>query len=177
METIRRTYLTTIIFLFVGGCVFSQTYTIGNSSSEIDNVTSKAAKLSLLSSSQVISPNNTNGVSASNSIFILQIGNNNNVISNTRSNNSDVNLLQRGNNNEVLQDVTALSIDEDIVQFGSNNRFIDLSIKGTVLHNAAVLQQGRNQNLIWLGSNSISERMMITMRGKNQTVLIRNIKR
>ncbi|MBZ0327232.1 MAG: hypothetical protein K8F54_06465 [Altibacter sp.] len=176
MKTRRRTYFTTLIVLLISGCIFGQTYTIGNSANGIDNAQSKAAKLSFLSS-QVISPNNSNNVSASNSVYILQVGNNNNVVSNTRSNYSDVNLFQRGNNNEVLLDVTALIIDENVLQLGNNNRFIDLSLKGTVLHNAAVLQKGQNQNLIWYGSNSISERMMVTMKGKNQTILIRNIKR
>ncbi|MEM7187381.1 MAG: hypothetical protein AAF466_12045, partial [Bacteroidota bacterium] len=73
--------------------------------------------------------------------------------------------------------VTAGVIDETVFQNGLNNRFVDLSTSGTLIHRAAVIQNGRNQNLIWYGNNSISENLFVNMRGSNQTVIIRNFKR
>lgn len=165
----------TILFLFASPLMLAQTYAIGNSPIKPGNFQNRAAQLNLLTS-QKATPSNS--ISAkTNSIYIQQVGNNNDVISNTRSLYSNINLVQRGNNNEVGLNVTAGIINENIFQNGSNHKFFDFSSKGTVLHSAAVYQTGRNQNLLWYGNNSISEKMMIRMKGKNQTVIIRNIKR
>jgi hypothetical protein len=165
----------TILLLIAGPLMLAQTYAIGNSPIISGNLQNRAAQLNLLTS-QKATPSNSNAAKT-NAIYIQQVGNNNDVISNTRSLYSNINLIQRGNNNEVGLNVTAGIINENIFQNGSNHKFFDFSSKGTILHSAAVYQSGRNQNLLWYGDNSISEKMMVRMNGKNQTVIIRNIKR
>jgi len=155
--------------------MLAQTYTIGNSPIKTGDLESRAAQLNFLSS-QRTAPSNSR-VATNNAIFIQQVGNNNEVVSNTRSLQSNINLIQRGNNNEVGLDITAGIIKENIFQNGSNHKFFDFSSGGSVLHTAAVYQSGRNQNLLWYGNNSISDKLMIRMKGNNQTVIIRNIKR
>ncbi len=171
---VARIYIT-IFLMLTGSLMLGQTYTNGDNGSGIDSPQGRAVQLGFLSSqSPTMSRAN---VSLNRSVFVQQIGNNNTVDATTRSIASDVNLIQRGNDNEINMDVTAAVIDETVFQNGLNNRFIDLSTKGTLLHRAAIIQNGRNQNLIWLGNNSISDRLIVNMRGNNQTVFIRNIKR
>lgn len=161
-----------ILVLHIGNFLNAQTYTIDNSSKA--NLQIKADQFKLFSS-QAASNSNSKNVSASNNIYIQQIGNSNDIISNTRSIYSDVGLFQKGNNNEILLDVTAGVIKQNVLQAGINNNVIDFN-KGSVVHTATVLQRGANQNLIMLGSNSISNNMIISMQGKNQTILVRNLK-
>ncbi len=165
----------TILFLVASPLMLAQTYAIGNSPIKSGNLQNRAAQISLLTSQKATASNSI--AAKTNAIYIQQVGNNNDVISNTRSLYSNINLVQRGSNNEVGLNITAGIINENIFQNGSNHKFFDFSSKGTMLHNAAVYQSGRNQNLLWYGNNSISEKMMIRMKGTNQTVIIRNIKR
>ncbi len=128
-------------------------------------------------SAQNLNPLNSSSVSATNSIYIQQIGNNNSLVANTRTVAGRMNVLQAGNRNEVAVDVTSALLDENIIQWGRNNSFIDINGGASLLHRANVLQRGTNQNLIWLGSNSLSEKIRVNMSGQKQTVIIRNIKR
>ena len=164
-------------FFFASQIMLAQTRTLVNSSMESVSLHNIAAQFDLLSSKTNALHKNIRSVSVRNAVYVQQIGNNNNVTSNTRSIRSSINLSQRGNNNLVSLNVSAGIIDENVIQNGVNNSFFDFSSKGAFLHRAALIQNGRNQKLLWYGSNSISERLMITMKGKNQTILIRNIKR
>lgn len=163
-----------ILVLLISNCIDAQTYAADNSSTA-SNLQIKADQFKLFSS-QAGSLSNSKNVSATNNIYIQQIGNKNDIVSNTKSVYSDVGLFQKGNNNEILLDITAGAIKENVLQTGINNSVIDLNSKGSLLHTTAVFQKGANQNLIMLGSNSISDNMIISMQGKNQTILIRNIK-
>jgi len=164
------------LFLLISSTVYGQTYTENTSTSGAVNLQGKAAQFSFLSS-QVATPVSTPSTSFNNAVYIQQIGEENNVVTNTRSFRSNINILQRGRNNDVALDITSGIIEENIFQSGANNSVIDLSSQGTISHNVAVFQNGRNQNLIMAGNNSISEKMIVNMRGKNQTVLIRNFKK
>ena len=174
MKTIFTTYQT-IFFLFFGSVMIAQTYTNENSNGGIDVFQNKATQLSFLSFQERLSSTSP-GASGNNAIYIQQIGNYNDVYSNTKSINSNINLIQKGNNNEILLNLKAVSINENVLQTGVNNNFANLSTSGNISHSAAVMQRGANQNLIMLGSNSISDNMIILMQGKGQTILVRNIK-
>ncbi|MDP2686588.1 MAG: hypothetical protein Q8O62_05165 [Aequorivita sp.] len=152
--------------------IYAQTYRIDNSSS------ATIANLQNIKqfTSQTGATSNTRNLSTSNDVYVQQIGNENNVVSNTRAIYSNISLFQKGNNNEVLLDITAGAIKENVLQTGINNSVIDLNTKGSLMHTVAVFQKGANQNLIMLGSNSISNSMIISMQGKNQTIIVRNIK-
>lgn len=173
-KTTKLYYL--LLFLLIFNGVYSQTYTEGTSSSGVVNLQGDATQLSFLST-QVAAQKAIPNTSVNNTIYIQQIGEENNVVANTSSFRSNINVLQRGTNNDVTLDISSGIIEENIFQRGTNNRFIDVSSKGTLLHSTAVFQNGRNQNLIMVGNNSISDKMIVNMKGKNQTVLIRNLKR
>lgn len=128
----------------------------------------------MLSSKSVSSYQN---MSPANSVYVQQIGNNNIINSDVHSNYSAVNILQYGNKNNIDMGVKAEVINENVMQLGDHHTFIDDNLGGAALHNANVTQQGLNQTLLISGSNSMSENLVVNMRGANQTVLIRNIKR
>lgn len=116
----------------------------------------------------------TNNASVSNSVYIRQVGNNNNFESTLQSLRSNVNVYQYGNNNESYLNLKAVSIKEQVVQLGNNNLFYDIGLGLKLAHDGQVIQNGSNQKLYWIGNNSISDRLRVTMQGNNQTVIVRN---
>ncbi len=165
-----------ILVLLVSNKADAQTYSLDiSSSTQITALQNNPDQFKHFTSQASMS-NTTRNVSTSNNVYIQQIGVNNQIIANTQSLYSDVGLFQNGNSNEVLLDIKAAAISENVVQQGVNNSVIDINTNGSIFHTTAVYQKGANQNLIMLGSNSISNSMIITMQGKNQTILVRNIK-
>ncbi len=114
---------------------------------------------------------------ASRDIHIRQIGFNNQLISNVRSASSDIVLYQMGNQNQTYLNRSSVDIREQVIQQGNNNVFYDIGRNWTLYHSGQIFQQGNNQKLLYIGSNSLSERIRVSMRGNNQTVIIRNINR
>ena len=110
------------------------------------------------------------------STTVTQVGAFNQVNADIRSYASDLDVAQYGNRNNVSMNITAAVIDEGVLQVGQNNNFINTSTRATLMHNALVYQRGSNQNLIMQGNNNMSKNMIVKMRGKNQTVLIRNFR-
>lgn len=131
--------------------------------------------------SQILSPQsllrNNNNASTYSNVQIQQIGNNNNIVSSNRSNNAGINLVQQGNKNQIGLNLSSKTIDENVFQSGYNHSFIDVNSNSSIMHSSNVIQQGANQNLLMYGNNSMANNMFINMRGSNQTVIVRNIKR
>ena len=117
---------------------------------------------------------NTGSRNVANFIYIEQIGNYNQINSTTRSTKSNINLFQNGNYNTIDLNIHAFEIDEFVLQRGNHNNFTDLSTHWTKFHSGAVIQYGNEQNLIWFGDNSISEKIRIKMTGTDNTMIIRN---
>ena len=118
--------------------------------------------------------NSNNNFSSYNSVFIRQIGNNNDIVSNSQATKKNINLYQHGDENKIDLKIKAKKIDETVIQRGFSNSFLDLNPNGSYSHKASVFQRGKNQNLVLLGNNSISKQMTVNMKGKGQTILIRN---
>ncbi len=110
----------------------------------------------------------------SNSVFIEQIGNYNNINSVVSSDKSKVNLFQIGNYNEINYTVSALYINDFVLQYGNNNSFSIHSFRENTYQSIEVIQNGENQNLTWLGANLISENLKITMQGYSQSLTVLN---
>lgn len=115
--------------------------------------------------------------SLSNDVHIRQVGLQNIVDANMINVFSDVDFVQLGSYNEVFLQRSAVSIEEFILQQGNNNILYDIGKDLERRHRGLFVQYGSNQRLIYIGSNSISERMRVRMKGKDQTVIIRNISR
>jgi len=154
-----------LILLFFSNIIFAQ-----NS----DDLLAKSNKefLNKKNLNSVIT--NNNNFSSYNSVFIRQIGNNNDIVSNSQAINKNINLYQYGDENKIDLKIKAKKIDETVIQRGFSNSFLDLNLNGNFSHKTTAIQIGKNQNLILAGNNSISQKMTVNMKGKGQTILIRN---
>ena len=117
---------------------------------------------------------NLNSTSSNNAIFIAQIGDNNDAVSVTGSTQSNINIIQNGNDNLTVLDINSTKIVETVIQNGDNNSVFDYSPFKTDLKNTTINQTGNNQNLTMFGSNSLSEKIKVSMQGQDQSIIIRN---
>jgi hypothetical protein len=108
------------------------------------------------------------------SIFIQQIGenNNNSVVTNFTSTN--ITIRQEGNENDLNINKFGTSIIENVYQKGDNNLFHDYSALPVNNATINVNQFGNDLSIYNSGSNSISNSLSITQRGSNQMVIILN---
>ncbi|MBX2827282.1 MAG: hypothetical protein KTR22_03935 [Flavobacteriaceae bacterium] len=158
----------TILVFFAGvmacGTVLGQTYRTDNSEAQLNSVKRESVSTAAITQSQQ---------GTSSGIFIDQIGDNNRITANARSNDVSFNLLQKGDSNNIYLNVEAQAINETVVQSGNRHSFVDFS-SGSTVHNLQLIQNGNGQNLTMYGKNSISDEMKINMTGESQTVIIRN---
>jgi len=116
----------------------------------------------------------TNNLSLNgNSVFIDQLGSNNDITLFNEANSSRITIQQQGFNNNIFTEVIANSIEQQVLQIGNNHSYLDFTnTVGT--HNISLTQEGQNQNLVVHGENSLSEGMSIQMQGQSQSIIIRN---
>ncbi len=168
MKTIFKIVLVVTIFCF-SNVITAQTYNNANASTitGFDNQASQENFLLNQNTNITIS-------TASNSVFIAQVGSDNAVISTTESLDSTVTLIQDGDSNLTVLNIDANTLQQTVIQKGDNNTFLDYSPFKTDVRNATINQTGDNQNLTMFGSNSLSEKINVTMTGQNQSIIIRN---
>ncbi len=175
MKIRQELLLVFLLVLVAGGAVLAQTYKNVDATPRGITIGSTAVPLNLIAS-EIVSSTTTNQ-SVSNAVYVQQIGNNNRFESNLRSVQSNVGLYQYGNNNETYLNINSARINEQVFQFGNNHVFYDIGNGLNLYHEGQVIQTGTNQQLYWIGNNSISDRLRVTMQGNNQTVIIRNFQR
>lgn len=165
--------LVVITTLFLGNIVVAQTFkTMNNTSSKISSFDTQSSQENfLLNQGNAIYENVT---SDSNSIYVTQIGDNNNLGSTTKSLESNIVIIQDGNQNTTFLDLNSSKLTESVVQKGENNTFLDYSMFKSTIRNVEINQTGGNQTLTMFGSNSLSEKMKVSMQGQNQSIIIRN---
>lgn len=115
-----------------------------------------------------------NITSHSNNIYIDQIGYNNSISVNSVTNSSNIDLIQNGNDNKVRLSFSALSASETIHQQGDGHYLAAFGNTPTLNLQRTVKQTGYGQNLTIHGSNSLSEKMQLNMKGTSSTIIIRN---
>jgi len=158
------------LFSFVG--MNAQTYTGTNSDTKLESFNKKNAENSFLTNqANNSSAQRMNGVNAG--VFIAQIGNNNDINVTSTAVNNAIDIQQNGTGNNTFLSVDAQTVVETVRQNGDNNSFLDFGSTARI-HNLEVVQSGSNQNLVFHGGNSISERMNIRMSGDSQSVIVRN---
>lgn len=171
MKTLKYTF--TVLALF---CMFmtveAQTFS-ETQGPEIESFQSKASSLSFISSQNQQAARSSQ-VTTGSSVFINQIGQNNDAQISVKATNSFINLLQNGLSNTTLIDVTAFEVNQNITQNGDDNRLYNFSNNPSALQNMEVLQNGNNQDITVFGSNSLSENIKITMQGNDRSLIVRN---
>lgn len=109
-------------------------------------------------------------------IFIQQIGNNNYSNITTASTVTDVKLNQFGNNNNIDLKLKAEIIDYSVTQNGNNNTLIEYhTFNNKQILARTIEQNGNGQNLVIEGSNSIVDKMRISMDNGSQSLIIRTV--
>ncbi len=160
--------------------LYGQTYieNATETNASFKNFQNKASTLQFLNSqnTEVINSTKQTAINSSNNnINIQQIGNFNTVNANTVSQSSDIDLVQNGSNNNIFLDIAATTINESITQNGNENNVLDFGSFGARSHGVEVSQKGNNHNLVSYGSNSLSEKMKISMQGQGgKTIIVRN---
>ncbi|WP_281631875.1 hypothetical protein [Flavobacterium luteolum] len=107
-------------------------------------------------------------------IQIQQIGDLNKVHANLKSNETKVAVTQNGDYNTLLLDKNAKTITQNVVQQGNNNRITDYTLYTKYNVNMEMIQNGDNQNIQNIGTNSLSKNMKITQTGNGASIILIN---
>ena len=164
--------LITVSMLFLGNVVIAQTFKTSKAEISISGLSTVSSQENFLSNQGNIT--NQNQTTNSNSVYLSQIGDDNNLSSTTKTLESNIVVLQNGNQNNTVLKLSSDNLMETILQNGNNNTFLDYSLLKTDIRNVEVNQTGDNQNLTIYGANSLSEKMKVSMKGNSQNIIIRN---
>ncbi|MFC4740946.1 hypothetical protein ACFO3U_13165 [Flavobacterium ponti] len=120
-------------------------------------------------------PNNLNPIQFNqNSVNIQQIGDYNVINASISSENSNLIISQNGLNNTVDYTKNAAEISQKISQIGDNNIISDLTYYTNYKVNMEMNQNGNNQNIQNIGTNSLSKDMKISQTGNGTSIIIIN---
>ena len=108
------------------------------------------------------------------SVLIQQVGDFNKVIATLRSDETNVSVKQNGESNELFLDKDAKSITQTIVQQGDNNKITDFTLSTNYKVNTEMTQNGDNQNIQSIGTNSMSKNIKITQTGNGGSIILIN---
>ena len=173
MKTTRLLPIILLLFTVIG--LQAQTYNSGDSNTDLEGFQNTPAEISLLAGQnpQTLFRSPATATQG-NTVFINQIGANNQAVVNTQSNSSEINVVQNGAGNDVLLALSADRIEETVLQNGDNNGYLHVNPFRLNYQGAEIIQSGNNQNIEWFGGNTLSERLKITMQGESQSLIVRN---
>lgn len=109
-----------------------------------------------------------------NMVNIQQIGDFNVINASIISENSNLIISQNGLNNTIDYVKNAPEISQNISQFGDNNTISDLTYYTNYKVNMEMNQNGNNQNIQNIGTNSLSKDMKISQSGNGASIIIIN---
>ena len=170
MKTIFK-FIIAVSILISSNVITAQTFEATDNTDAISSFDTQSSQENFLLNQ---TDTTTSFASTENSVFIAQIGDNNDIVSITKSFESDINIVQNGNQNVTVLDLNSTKLAETVIQKGDNNTFLDYSPFKSDVRNATINQTGNNQNLTMFGSNSLSEKIKISMQGQDQSIIIRN---
>lgn len=171
-----KTFILSLIALLFFTTVFyaqekEDNSTFKSYSSSVFN--SKEKAMSLVSSMDKTNKNELNSKNQA-GILIQQIGDLNKVIANLKSNQINIAVDQTGDRNTLLLDKNAKTIAQTIVQKGSDNKISDFTLYTNYNINMQMNQNGNNQNIQSIGTNSLSKNMKITQTGNGASIILIN---
>ena len=147
-----------------------------NDNSNSDTVLSIDNQMILLSqiNGENLKRENSINTSNSNSIFIQQIGQRNDVVANVNADRSTIVLVQNGNNNVIDIDETSFEIQKTISQNGQNNVVLDYSFDPKSSTSLELMQEGDNLYFERFGTNELSNSLKFKMTGNARSIIIRS---
>ncbi|MFH6943108.1 hypothetical protein [Flavobacterium sp. FlaQc-50] len=107
-------------------------------------------------------------------VQIQQIGDYNTVNANLKATEVKVSVNQQGNGNELFLDKNAKTITQNIIQKGNDNAISDFTLHTNYKVNTQMIQNGDNQNIKSIGTNSMSKNMKITQTGNGASLILIN---
>lgn len=107
-------------------------------------------------------------------VSIVQIGDYNQTNVHVKSEKIAVSVGQNGQNNEYSLVKSAKTISADAIQNGNHNKIDDYSYRTNYEVNTQMMQNGDNQSIKSIGTNSISKDMKVTQTGNGASVIILN---
>lgn len=158
-----------MLIFFVSYATFSQ-----EGVTSLDTFNTEAERLSVLSNfnfNQVQFNANTK-INEQNAVIIQQIGNYNQVFSQTTSQSSNIQLYQTGDFNTVSLDVNASRIDASVIQNGNNNYVLDNIYYSNLDVQLNTVQNGDNLTINRLGVNSLSNKLQLIQEGSSKTITV-----
>jgi hypothetical protein len=109
-----------------------------------------------------------------NNINIQQIGDYNVINANVNSDNSNLFMTQNGVNNSIDLIKNTPELTQSISQLGNDNTISDLTYYTNYKVNMEMNQNGNNQSIQNIGTNSMSKDMKISQTGNGASVIIIN---
>jgi hypothetical protein len=109
-----------------------------------------------------------------NNVNIQQIGDYNVINANVNATNSSLIITQNGTNNAIELNKNALELAQKMTQIGNDNTISDLTYFTNYKVNMEMNQNGNNQNIQNIGTNSLSKDMKITQTGNGASIIIIN---
>lgn len=167
----KRYFCLLSVFFFSVISVIAQ-----NDNSNPDTVLSVDNQMILLSQINIENPNRDTSMnsSTSNSIFIQQVGQRNDINANVNANRSNIVLVQNGNNNVIEIDETSFEIQKTISQNGQNNVVLDYSFDPKSSTSLELMQEGDNLYFERFGTNELSNSLKFKMTGNARSIIIRS---
>ena len=110
----------------------------------------------------------------SGSVYIHQIGadNQGNVL--LRGRNNEVQLMQYGNANRADIRLSGKSVVHHTLQYGDGNQLFEYGNASNLDLERSILQNGNNQNISIFGSNSLTQNLRLNVQGNAESITIRN---
>lgn len=164
-----------LFFIFFSSIIYAQEKDINsefkNYSSSVFN--SKEAALSLVSILDHKAQNDLNSrIQAG--VQILQVGDFNKANAFLKSDETKVAITQNGESNELLLVKNAKTITQNVLQQGDSNKISDFTLHTNYNVNMEMIQNGDNQNIQNIGTNSLSKNMKITQTGNGASIILIN---
>jgi hypothetical protein len=115
---------------------------------------------------------NASIINQQNAVFIQQIGNFNQVISQTQSQSSNLELMQNGDFNNITLKVNAPDINARVIQNGDNNSVLDYIYYSNLDVKLNAVQNGNNLTINRIGVNSLSNKLQLVQEGSFKTITV-----
>ena len=110
------------------------------------------------------------------SLFLTQIGEDNQARVQVSAQDSDINILQNGNDNGVNLEYQVKSVFADLQQEGNNNYILDYSFDKNQEISLDLKQNGDNLNFERFGTNEMSKNIKFTQTVASPTIIVRSFK-
>lgn len=166
------------IYLILFAFIFTQ---FGFSQEKEDNGDFNQYSSSLFDSEQnslfVVSkmPEKTNRIQTNqNAVNIQQIGDYNVINANFNAENSKLFITQNGINNLIDFTKNSEELTQKMTQIGNNNTISDLTYYTNYKVNMELNQNGNNQSIQNIGTNSLSKDMIVSQTGNGASIIIIN---